>query len=482
MLHNNPILHIYKYWLSIILGFTLCRAGMAQTMATSIDRLMDDALLTSTDASVAVYDLTADTMLYCHRADKLCRPASVQKVLTVVTALHRLGTDYTLDTELWITGTVGPDSILQGDLYIVGGFDSEFTSTDMDRLIATIPSIGIRSITGSIVADISMTDTTYWGSGWCWDDAPASFQPYYSPLMTDKGCVEVLVTPTTPGTPAMVTCTPASSWYEIDNYTVCHDDAAGPLSITRDWRQGSNRIVVSGNVQRTHTKRLSIFTSDRQFFSLFTERYLRAGLGATDFRKGVCPHDARLVATMQRPISEVITQALKKSDNLSAEALFYHTAAANGKLYASATDAVAVTDSLLRTIYGNYNSRKGEGYPHKTVDGSGLSNYNMMSARMLLDVLRYAYHQPDMYAIITEALPHSGVDGTLKGRMGNASMRGRIVAKTGSMTGVSTLAGYAHATGGHTLAFVIMNQDVLKLAQARIWQDKVCKVICGIEQ
>lgn len=482
MLHDSPILHTYRYLLSIILGMALCTASMAQTMVTNLNKLMDDALLTSSDASVAVYDLTGDTMLYSHRADKLCRPASVQKILTTITALHRLGTDYTLNTELRTTGTLGPDSILQGDLYIVGGFDSEFTSADMDRLIATIPTIGIRSITGSIVADISMADTIYWGSGWCWDDAPASFQPYYSPLITDKGCVEIVVTPTTPGAPATVTCIPASSWYEIDNHTVCYDETAGPLSITRNWKQGSNRIVVTGNVQRTYSKKLSIYTSDRQFFSLFTERYLRSGLGATDFRYGVCPHDSRLVATMQRPIIEVVTQALKKSDNLSAEALFYHTAAANRKPYASATDATMVTDSLLRIIHSSYNSRKGEGYPHKTVDGSGLSNYNMMSAHMLLDILRYAYQHPDIYTVITEALPHSGTDGTLKGRMSSTSMRGRIVAKTGSMTGVSTLAGYAHATNGHTLAFVIMNQDVLKIAQARTWQDKVCKAICGIEQ
>lgn len=56
-------------------------------------------------------------------------------------------------------------------------------------------------------------------------------------------------------------------------------------------------------------------------------------------------------------------------------------------------------------------------------------------------------------------------------------MRRRIVAKTGSMTGVSTLAGYAHASNGHILAFVILNQHVLKLSQARAWQDKICKAI-----
>ena len=102
----------------------------------------------------------------------------------------------------------------------------------------------------------------------------------------------------------------------------------------------------------------------------------------------------------------------------------------------------------------------------------------MVSARLLLSVLLYAHSQPEIYEMLTDALPRSGTDGTLKGRMGNKAMRGRIVAKTGSMTGVSTLAGYARANNGHTLAFVIMNQHVLKLSQARAWQDKVCTAIC----
>ena len=83
--------------------------------------------------------------------------------------------------------------------------------------------------------------------------------------------------------------------------------------------------------------------------------------------------------------------------------------------------------------------------------------------------------------MVTESMPHCGIDGTLRNRMGSKEMRGRIVAKTGSMTGVSTLAGYAKATNGHTLAFVIMNQQVMKLSQARAWQDKVCRAFCGVE-
>lgn len=451
---------------------------MAQSLTNHLDVLLGDALLHTADASVVVYDLTADKMLYEHRADKLCRPASVEKVVTTVAALNRLGTDYTLHTELRTTGFLDADSILHGDLYVVGGFDPEFTAADLNSLIAAIPRAGIRSISGSVLADVSMADTTYWGSGWCWDDAPAAFQPYYSPLLLEKGCVEVCVTPTVRDSAATIVCLPTSFWYEIDNRTCCYSDSDEPLHITRNWQDGSNRIIVSGNVEQPHSRKLSVQTSDQHFFALFTERMLRSGIGASHFGYGMCPPDARPIATVERSIGEVVHEALKESDNLNAEAMLFHLAATSGKPYAKASDGVIRIDSLLVSIHHTYGEKGTRVPPHKIVDGSGLSGYNMVSARLLLSVLRYAHSQPHIYDILTDALPHSGTDGTLKGRMGNKTMRGRIIAKTGSMTGVSTLAGYAHATNGHTLAFVIMNQHVLKLSQARAWQDKVCTAIC----
>ena len=58
-----------------------------------------------------------------------------------------------------------------------------------------------------------------------------------------------------------------------------------------------------------------------------------------------------------------------------------------------------------------------------------------------------------------------------------AKARGNVHAKTGSVTGVSSLAGYVKAANGHQLAFVIINQNVLKLSRARAFQDKFCDIL-----
>ena len=77
-----------------------------------------------------------------------------------------------------------------------------------------------------------------------------------------------------------------------------------------------------------------------------------------------------------------------------------------------------------------------------------------------------------------ESLPIAGVDGTLEHRMKKSKAYRKIHAKTGTVTGISSLAGYAKAANGHQLAFVIINQNVIKARQARIFQDKICEILC----
>jgi D-alanyl-D-alanine carboxypeptidase/D-alanyl-D-alanine-endopeptidase (penicillin-binding protein 4) len=114
---------------------------------------------------------------------------------------------------------------------------------------------------------------------------------------------------------------------------------------------------------------------------------------------------------------------------------------------------------------------------HTVVDGSGVSLYDYTTPAILLEYLKLAYHRPQWFRTFYQALPVAGVDGTLAGRMKGTRAAGNVHAKTGSVTGISTLAGYVTAANGHLLAFVIMNQNVGTLKEARNWQDKVCEAL-----
>ena len=116
---------------------------------------------------------------------------------------------------------------------------------------------------------------------------------------------------------------------------------------------------------------------------------------------------------------------------------------------------------------------------YRIEDGSGVSLYNYVSPRLLLEYLKCAYYQAEIFQPFYESLPIAGIDGTLEHRMKNTPAYRKVRAKTGSVTGVSSLAGYAKASNGHQLAFVIINQNVMKLRLARAFQDKICAIMCG---
>ena len=92
-------------------------------------------------------------------------------------------------------------------------------------------------------------------------------------------------------------------------------------------------------------------------------------------------------------------------------------------------------------------------------------------------MLRYAYHNKHIYKPLYESLPIAGVDGTIKTRMKTGSAYKNVRAKTGTLSGVSTLAGYVKASNGNMLAFSIMNNGVSSSAVGKNYQDKVCQAL-----
>ena len=312
--------------ITLLMWICTCCLLVARPLAGQLDSLLSvTPLMRTSEAGIAVYDLTAGTSVYRYQADKLYRPASVEKVITSVTALSVLGTGYTFRTQLAYTGTIEQDT-LKGDLYVIGGFDPEFMESDLVRLADAAGQAGIRVIKGRLVGDISLMDSVYWGPGWSWDDTPESFQPYLSPLMLNRGCVDITVSPSAKGQPAKVTVLPQSDYYELDNRTFSRTPSAGKLRITRNWLTNGNRIILTGNVTGPYTRTLNLFDSSAFFMQSFWKRLQTRAveIGPDSIAYGVCPDEASRLYIHERPLDAVLKRALKKSDNLSAEALFYH--------------------------------------------------------------------------------------------------------------------------------------------------------------
>ncbi len=179
------------------------------------------------------------------------------------------------------------------------------------------------------------------------------------------------------------------------------------------------------------------------------------------------PEDARLLCRRTHSISAVLQDMMKESDNHHAESMFYQLAAQSGKPFATRKEAAAAINSLIERL-----GLQPENY--RIADGSGLSLYNYISAELLGKILHYAYKRKSIFSTLMPSLPIAGVDGTLEKRMRETPAQEKIRAKTGSVSSVSTLAGYAEAPDGHLLCFVIFNQGLIKTKTGREFQDAVC--------
>lgn len=207
------------------------------------------------------------------------------------------------------------------------------------------------------------------------------------------------------------------------------------------------------------------------FLTRFEQALKKKGIHIGVLKKAECPSDAVLLKSISTPVDKVLGRMMKESDNLYAEAVFYALAAKDGKPYASRKEAMYSIEKMIGFL--GFEPAK-----YRVADGSGLSLYNYLTPELETALLRYAFSRQEIFTSFYESLPIAGVDGTLKKRMIDTPAFNNVRAKTGTLTGVYSLAGYATAANGHQLAFCIINQGVESASEARAFQDKVCVLLC----
>lgn len=203
-----------------------------------------------------------------------------------------------------------------------------------------------------------------------------------------------------------------------------------------------------------------------EFFSALSEQGVRFTPAYSIRKVGT----AKCVITRYHTIDQILMPMLKESDNTYAESLFYQLGAQDKRDYAGAKLSAAKVKAMI--------SRMGlDASRYVIADGSGVSLYNYASPELLMKALVYARSRSNIYDHLYPALPVAGVDGTLERRMRGTAAQYNVHAKTGTLEGVITLAGYAKSPEGHELAFAIFNQGVLHDRNARNFQDRVCRAI-----
>lgn len=425
---------------------------------------------------VSVVELPGGGSLADVQAGRPLTPASNQKLLTSAFALVRLGGSYRFTTTV---------REVKGHLAVVGDFDpvlgdpvlagqrGESIYRDLDQWAQQVR----RKIPGQVVGDILLyrphPTEPMRHPDWPENQHDRWYAAPVAELNYHNNCFDVTFSLTNDRPEAHVA--PSADRIEIIE----------KLSVGRRhlWsltaEEMDRRLTVKGTIRRATGEPYSVPVDYPQLLlgRVFADRLRRAGVqvdGKVRMVTGdIAPIQAgRLIAATQNPLGDALLRANRRSLNMAAEGLLLR--AGNGTWGGSS----ALMDSALTKAFG---LRPGS---LRVRDGSGLSKMNLASPEAITSVLVGLLRYKDSGEII-RSLPVSGGEGSLRKRMNTGIARGRVYAKTGTLSRVSALSGYVtDAAQRPRVAFSILVNRVPpgKVYQARRLQDDICRLLVEYAQ
>lgn len=432
-------------------------AGLSASLGAEVAR----AVQTNGALGVSVVELDTGETVYSYNADTPLVVASNQKLLTTAAALDALGPGYFFETRLVQRGRVDGGA-LAGDLGVIGSGDPQISGREFAGdpygafrpWAAALRERGVSRVTGDLYLAHGRFEPLKVHPDWPADQLLEWYEAPVSALSFSDNCILVRVSPGRAGGPAVIETVPSLPLFRIEN-----------RAVTSSKRRGA-RIYVS-RTEDVMTVRGSIDAGSGPFETWMTVpdpvRYFGAALRAALAEEGIVLEGAlrpveRLpgavwerVAVHRSDLVTAVRTTNKRSQNFYAESLLKALAVERcGQ--GSWRDGVRALAELLESI----------GVPRgafQLADGSGMSRRNRLTARGLTTLLRHMFFHPAA-AEFAQSLPYGGEDmGSWKRRMAAPPYRGNVLAKTGTLNGVSALSGYAKAASGKSYAFsILLNQ------------------------
>jgi serine-type D-Ala-D-Ala carboxypeptidase/endopeptidase (penicillin-binding protein 4) len=425
---------------------------------------------------ISVIDLTTGAELAARDADHAMNLASVTKLLTSTAALATLGSGFR-----WRTSVYGaePDErgAVAGELHVRGRGDPMLDVAGLRALAADVAARGVRSV------DRLVLDTSYFDDATeppHFDEQPgetAYFRAPVASLGVARSAVTVTVT-ADPGGAATLRLDPAPGDYVrlVNRGVTSVTRGRTRLKVELKPQPDHLAIEVSGQIRWGEGRweiRKRIDDPTRFAGEIFRRALIEHGVKvkARALAIGAVPPDATLLAAHDSaPLSEVVRQMNKLSDNYLAECVLKTLGAETRATPGPATwaDGLAALRGYLAKI----------GMPpagYRTGNGSGLFAATEVSARQITTLLRAAHKDYRVGPDLVASLPIGGIDGSLARRWHGRPAQGRVRAKTGTLEKVTTLAGYVAIDGEHPLGFAILVNDIPpgQRASARTAADEI---------
>ncbi|GAA1554067.1 D-alanyl-D-alanine carboxypeptidase/D-alanyl-D-alanine-endopeptidase [Kribbella hippodromi] len=444
------------------------QTAAAQTaLQQRLDGLLNDRRYDGSQVALVVRDATTGETLYDRNGGERLLPASNTKLFTSTAAMHTLGPSYRFHTDVLATAPVRGGK-LRGDLYLKGYGDPTALESDYIGLARQLKAAGVRRVDGNLIADDTYFDHVRLGDTWSWDDETYYYSAQISALTLapntdyDSGTAIVESRPgAAAGAPLKLNLVPATGALKLVNTaTTGAAGSSNTLSVERD--HGTNVVRVSGSLPlgaSVDQEWVTVWEPELYAADVFRRALAAQGISVSGrIRNAGTPAGAtRLARDESMTVGELMTPFLKLSNNMHAETLV------------KTMGAVAEADGSWPAgldVVTNYAKSLGVDTDRiRLSDGSGLSRKVNVTADSITDILIGAQKE-SWWKQWYDALPIAGnpnrmVGGSLRSRMLNTPAVNNLHAKTGSLTGVTSLSGYVSTKDGRKLVFSMISNNYL---------------------
>ncbi|SEP41985.1 D-alanyl-D-alanine carboxypeptidase/D-alanyl-D-alanine-endopeptidase [Nitrosovibrio sp. Nv6] len=472
--------------LAIALGVALCCAlvflpipAFSHDLPTAVREALKQARIPESSTSIYVHEIGATPPLLAINAGVAMNPASVMKLVTTFAGLELLGPAYTWKTEVYADGMMRDDT-LQGNLVIKGYGDPRLNLENFWLLTRRLRQTGLREIAGDLVLDSSHFDLPTVDPA-AFDGKPhRSYNVPPEALLVNYRTLALRLLPQPESKTVRIVVDPLPSSLDLKNSLtltngLCSEwrDTLAPVIRTGSGNNGRASVLLKGSYSTDcgeKTLFLSVHDASNYTARLFRQLWEeQGGIFHGNVRSGTAPEGlAPLEIHQSPPLSDIVRDINKFSNNTAARQLYLALGLTNGIAAANATGRIiraangtadseskpratlAQSDIAVRTWLAS----RGLSFPELIIEnGSGLSRNERISTHHLGALLLAAFQSPVMPEFIS-SLPIAAVDGTMKKRLNGSATAGQAHIKTGLLEGVKTMAGYVLDKSGRRMVVI----------------------------
>ncbi len=459
--------------------------AQTQKQTAALEKFLGLKEIRNSVVGFKVFNMDTGETILENNANMSVTPASVMKLFTSSAALDLLEPDKQFKTEIAYSGSIDNQGVLTGDIYILGYGDptlgSDFFKNHYNspqhllmQWVNAIKSEGIRKIEGGVVAIPVKIGKGVIPDKWLWEDIANYYgAPATGLNFSDNQYFVHFKTGQTEGSPTQIIKTvPDDIGLSFENYVTSKSTGGDQAYIF--YGDNINQRVIRGTLpwkRDNFAIRGSIPNPAQYLAAVFTRSISLSGISISSdpvfFEKLPINTELTLVHTTHSPkLIDIIDIINIRSFNLYAETVALHLS--------------EEFNQDFREIISEFWKKRGMDTNGLFIDDAcGLSPFNGATPSQIVFLLDYMKNKSPNSELFLKSLPVSGESGTLRGVFTHANTKGKIKAKSGSMTRVRAYAGYMEMKNGDEAAFCIIvnNYDCTAIRVRRLIEDLFTEII-----